>query len=84
MTAHRISINCKGCFRTGEPFFCDVCGLFYQLHIPPQEQIILWNMAVKKMNCENFKNILLLLLQSKSVYGINLNQLYKLKLNSYE
>jgi hypothetical protein len=77
MTAHRININCEGCFRTGDPIFCDVRRLFHQLHIPPQEQIILWNMAVKKMNCESFVNILLLLANSKSMNKINLNQLYK-------
>jgi hypothetical protein len=77
-------MNCGECFRTGEPFYCDVRRLFCQLHIPPQEQIILWNMAVKKMNCESFKNILLFLAKNKSMRGINWNQLYKLKLNSYE
>jgi hypothetical protein len=54
-----------GCFRTGEHFYCDVHRLFHQLHIPPQEQVILWNMATKQMNCERFKNILLLLLNSR-------------------
>jgi hypothetical protein len=49
------------CFRGGTPFCCDMRKLFRQLHIPPQEQAILWNMSIKKMNCESFKNILLLL-----------------------
>jgi hypothetical protein len=65
MTAHQINRNCMECFRTRELFYCDIRKLFYRLRIPPQEQIILWNMAIKKMNCESFKNILLLLLHVK-------------------
>jgi hypothetical protein len=55
------------CLQTEVHIYCDVHRLFSQLHIPQQEQTILMNMAYKKkMDCENFKNILLFLLQSKS------------------
>jgi hypothetical protein len=36
------------CFQTEERFYCDVRGLFYQLHIPQQEQTVLMNIAGKK------------------------------------
>jgi hypothetical protein len=75
MTEHQINRNCMECFKIRERFFCDVRRLFYQLHVPLQEQIVLMNIANKrKMNCESFKNILLFLLQSKSMYGINRKQ----------
>jgi hypothetical protein len=47
------------CFRTGTHFSCDVRRLFYQLQVPPQEQIVLMNMAGrKKVDCESFKSVL--------------------------
>jgi hypothetical protein len=59
MTAPRIDGNCMECFRTGEHFFCGVRRLFHQLHVPPQEQIILMSMANKKrIDCKSFKIIL--------------------------
>jgi hypothetical protein len=61
-------MNCRECYRSGKRPYCDVRKLLHQLHVPPQEQVILMNMANrKKMNCESFKNVLLLLLQGKSV-----------------
>ncbi|MDR1653658.1 MAG: hypothetical protein LBS01_08460 [Prevotellaceae bacterium] len=48
MTIYQISRNCMECFQTEERFYCDVRGLFYQLHIPQQEQTVLMNIAGKK------------------------------------
>jgi hypothetical protein len=59
MRARQINRHCMECSKPES--LCDMHKLFHRLHIPPQEQIILWNMAIKKMNCESFKNILLLL-----------------------
>jgi hypothetical protein len=61
MTAYQININCTECPRNGEPLHCDVRKLFHRLNIPVHEQAVLWSMAIEKMNCESFKNILLLL-----------------------
>jgi hypothetical protein len=56
------------CFQTEERSYCDVRQLFYQLHIPLQEQTILMNIASKKKtDCESFKNILLFLLKIKKL-----------------
>jgi hypothetical protein len=48
--------------------------LLRRLHLPRREQLILWRMAAERMSCDSFKNILLLLLQSKSEYGVSQSQ----------
>jgi hypothetical protein len=61
--------NCAECFGDGAHRRCDVRRLFHRLRIPAQEQEILWNMAAGRMNCERFRDLLLVLLQSKPGNG---------------
>jgi hypothetical protein len=50
----------------------EILGLFDQLNIPQSEQLILLNMADKRLDCKGFKNILFSLCrQSKSRKQIN-------------
>lgn len=46
---------------------CDVFSLFIQLGIPPREQIVLWNIANKKMGCKGLKAILVLLQRNNNL-----------------
>jgi hypothetical protein len=66
MSAYQINMNCPECPRNGEHSRCDVHKLFHRLNILVHEQAVLWNMASEKMNCESFRNILLLL-QDKTI-----------------
>jgi len=46
---------------------CDVFSLFSQLGIPPGEQIVLWNLANKRIGCKNLRNILVLLQRNNNL-----------------
>jgi hypothetical protein len=58
MTANQKQKTCLGCTQSKGHICSDVHTLLYRLHIPPQEQAILWSMATEKVGCTNFKNIL--------------------------
>lgn len=46
---------------------CDIFGLFEQLRISPQEQVVLWNMANKRIGCKSLRDILLLLQRNNNL-----------------
>jgi hypothetical protein len=69
-------MNCKECneFKTRSVFqgksasnVCsEILGLFNQLNIPPSEQLILLNMADRRLDCKGFKSILFSLASRKN------------------
>lgn len=52
-------MNCLKCSRIIEncSIYGDVHRMFNMLNIPPQEQIVLWSMANKKIDCKRFRAI---------------------------
>lgn len=47
-----------GCTQSWGDVCRDVRALLHRLNIPPQEQAILWRMAIERVGCNGFKDIL--------------------------
>ncbi len=43
----------------------DIFNLLSKLDIPIQEQLVIWNMAIKNIGCEKFKNLLFVLIKKQ-------------------
>jgi hypothetical protein len=52
-----LNMNCRECSHSKGAICSDVLSLFNKLHIPPQEQIVLWEIIITT-DCRNIKNIL--------------------------
>ncbi len=68
-------MNCFECtvnIRENHGTCNDIFSLLNILGIPLQEQVILWNMALEKISCKRFKDILLILMKKQGIYNIDL------------